>query len=193
MRISALFLVFLLCIGHVCIAQDIITQRNGGSIRAKVLKVKQYDIEYKLYDNQDGPLHTISKSDVSVITYPNGTTDEFKDLQNNYSGGISLAERGRMDAAQYYDGYKPAMTGGIISGVAFGYGFISAAIIYATPPKYENLHFPYPELMDKYEYSDAYMRKACQIKRAKTAEGFGIGFGILATLIIGITVASAGH
>ncbi len=193
MRIPALFLLYVLCLNHSALCQDIITQKNGTTTRAKVLKITPADIEYKLYDYQEGPLHTILKSDVSMVTYENGTTDTFSGQQNSYdNGNTSLFNQGMMDAKMYY---KPPMTGSILAGVGtiFFYGFIPAIVSYNTPPRYENLHFPYPELMDKYEYREAYMQKAYQIKRARTAEGFGIGIGSVLCLFIAGTIISMNH
>src|SRR4051812_26507112 len=104
MRIIFLF-ALLLNIGHTCLAQDIISTYKGDKIRAKVLKIMPDDIEYKLFDNQEGPLHTIAKADVSQITYENGSKDVFNNNENSnpynsnpYNKNMTLADRGYMDA-----------------------------------------------------------------------------------------------
>lgn len=58
---------------------DIITLKNGNEIRAKVLEVGVHDIRYKECDNPDGPIFTISKRDVFMIKYPNGSKTIIED------------------------------------------------------------------------------------------------------------------
>jgi hypothetical protein len=197
MRIIFLFTLLVFNIGRICLAQDIISTYKGDKISAKVLKIMPDDIEYKLFDNQEGPLHTIAKADVSEITYENGSKDVFNNNENSnpynsspYNKNMTLADRGYMDAQIYY---RPQMAGAVVAGLFFGYGFIPGIISYATPPRYENLNFPDRDLMDKYEYREAYMAKACQIKRRRVAEGFGIGTGIVLSLVVGLTLATMNH
>jgi hypothetical protein len=59
-------------------AQDIILKRNGDEIKAKVQEVGITEIKYKKFDNPDGPMYTILKSEVFLIKYENGTKDVFK-------------------------------------------------------------------------------------------------------------------
>jgi len=52
---------------------DIIINNNGDEIYAKVTEISLYEIKYKNCDNLEGPTITISKKDVFMIKYPNGT------------------------------------------------------------------------------------------------------------------------
>lgn len=61
---------------------DIIILKNGQEIRAKVLEVGQTEIRYKMCDNPEGPTFTKSKSEVSSIKYPNGTSTEISPLDD---------------------------------------------------------------------------------------------------------------
>lgn len=186
MRLPALCLLFTLY-AHFAIAQDVITRTNGEKINAKVLKVTSTEIEYKLFDNQDGPLHTLLRSDVNVIIYQNGTKDVFSDMPvDGNDSHLSYRERGILDAKTYY---KSQMGGAIVSGAILGYGTIPAIIMYCTPPRYEMLNFPSRELMENHEYNDAYVRKAGQIKRSRTAGGFAIGTGISISVIAAASIA----
>jgi hypothetical protein len=54
-------------------AQDIIIKKNGDEINAKVLEAGTTEIKYKRFDNIDGPVYTIDKSDVFMIKYADGT------------------------------------------------------------------------------------------------------------------------
>jgi hypothetical protein len=59
-------------------SQDVIVLKNNGErIQAKVTEVGLTEIRYKNYDNQDGPTYIISKADVDMILYINGTKDVF--------------------------------------------------------------------------------------------------------------------
>ena len=60
-------------------SQDIITTKTGEDILAKILEISMTEIKYKKYDNQDGPLFTLLKSDVLMIRYENGSKDIFTD------------------------------------------------------------------------------------------------------------------
>ena len=76
MRIKILFLVlFIAAFG--ASAQDLIILRNNTNIKAKVLEVAITEIKYKKFDNLEGPVYSILKSEVFMIKYANGTTDIF--------------------------------------------------------------------------------------------------------------------
>lgn len=63
------------CLGAT--AQDIIFLTNGDEIEAKVVKVTETELEYKRYDNPDGPSYTKSLSNVFMVKYENGVKDVF--------------------------------------------------------------------------------------------------------------------
>ena len=56
-----------------CQAQDILTKRNGDELQVKVQEITPTEVKYKHFDNLQGPLITILKSDVFMIKYENGT------------------------------------------------------------------------------------------------------------------------
>ena len=60
-------------------SQDIITKKSGEDISAKISEVTQTEIKYKKFDNLEGPIFTILKSEVLMIRYANGTKDIFKE------------------------------------------------------------------------------------------------------------------
>lgn len=78
MRKTILSLLFLFTF-YASYAQDIITKRNGEEIEAKVAEITINVIKYKRFDNLDGPLIHIAKSDVFMILYENGTKETFTD------------------------------------------------------------------------------------------------------------------
>lgn len=58
-------------------AQDIILTKDDTEIQAKVLKIGKNEIEYKRWNNLEGPTYTIPINDVFHIKYPNGSKDSF--------------------------------------------------------------------------------------------------------------------
>jgi len=81
MRKAYLLLLALVYSALAANAQDIITLTNGTHVQAKVLEINPGDVKYKDYNNVDGPIITIQKSDVSAIQYANGV----KTVLNNGS------------------------------------------------------------------------------------------------------------
>ncbi|WMX15635.1 hypothetical protein [Aureispira sp. CCB-E] len=61
------------------LAQDNIIQRDGSEIKAKVLEITPKIIQYKRFDNINGPTYSILKANVFMIQYENGTKDVFQD------------------------------------------------------------------------------------------------------------------
>lgn len=72
-----LFVLSLLLVAINVYAQDVIVQKNGTTIISKILEVGSTEIKYKKFSNPDGPVYSISKSDVISINYENGDKDLF--------------------------------------------------------------------------------------------------------------------
>ena len=66
-------------------AQDVLFKKNGEEIKVKVLEFLQTEVKYKNFDNPDGPVYTISKSDIVRIKYANGTDEVIQQRENNRS------------------------------------------------------------------------------------------------------------
>lgn len=111
-------------------AQDIITQRDGTDIQAKVTEVGISQISYKKYSNLDGPTYIIGKNDILMITYENGEREMYNTTQNGSQlphgmitynswsgkfsvGGVTVSDR---DLQLYLsaDDYKTLRKGRII-------------------------------------------------------------------------------
>jgi hypothetical protein len=56
-------------------AQDIIYLNNGSKFQAIIKEVNVLEIKYKNFTNPEGPTYVISKNDVLLIEYKNGTFD----------------------------------------------------------------------------------------------------------------------
>jgi len=74
-----LFLTAFLLIPVNTFAQDVITLKNGDEIRAKVQEIGICEVKYKKFDNQNGPLYIVMKSEIFRIRYANGSIDKFTD------------------------------------------------------------------------------------------------------------------
>jgi len=177
-----------------CYSQDVITKKSGENIKVKVLEVGQTEIQYKKFNNKNGPTYIISNSDVSMILYENGTKDMFNEEKK--TGDVSflnlteeeLFVKGQTDAIKYYDGYKPAATGTLIVGLLSPLaGLIPAIACSSTKPKDLNLNYPNEVLIKKPIYHKSYTTKAKKIKQGKVWSNWGMAFG--ANLVLAAILA----
>mgnify|MGYP007070244083 CR=1 FL=1 len=74
-KIVLLMIAVAACLGAA--AQDVIILTNGDEIEAKVLKVTETVLEYKRYDNPDGPSYVKLLTNVFMVKYENGVKDVF--------------------------------------------------------------------------------------------------------------------
>lgn len=122
-------------------SQDVIVLKNNGErIQAKIIEIGETDVKYKKFDSLDGPVYNVSKADVDMILYVNGTKDEFievpdstpANITNNENTGNTgntvktspaikpeyaanpsnddLFKQGQADARRYYRGYHVAVS-----------------------------------------------------------------------------------
>ncbi len=64
LKLSILFtLIFTLNLA----AQDIITKKNGDDVKSKVIEITFTEIKYKRFDNLEGPIFTLPKSEILII------------------------------------------------------------------------------------------------------------------------------
>jgi len=80
-RILLIFLIFF-SVSELS-AQDTIIKRNGDELQTKILEINVHEIKYKRFDNLDGPVITILKSDVFMIKFENGTTENFSHVTSH--------------------------------------------------------------------------------------------------------------
>lgn len=84
-------------------AQDVITNRNGEDILAKVLEIDTKNVKYRLFDEPDGVLYTIPKSQIILIRYESGRNEVFNTSSDQY----------------YYNGYTREPVEGIHPGMKY--------------------------------------------------------------------------
>jgi len=138
-------------------SQDIILLKNGEEIKALVNEVSIDIIKYKKFENPDGPLYTIEKKSVVMITYKNGYKDifsepvkEIKQEQNkplyaeiltakngvvrkngvviNKNDVKTLMENNSEALGQYSSGMKLISTGNIFAYAGLGVVLIAAIV-----------------------------------------------------------------
>jgi hypothetical protein len=148
------------------------------------------EIEYKKFDNPDGQIFNLPKSDVFLILYENGTKDVFdadtRDEVVDFKNNGYLFLKGQTDTLAFYDGYKGAGTGTlIVSLISPLAGLVPAIACSATPPKVINLSYPNSDLMSKPDYSNGYKLRSKKIKQGKVWKNWGIALGVnLAAILI---------
>jgi hypothetical protein len=69
------YILIFIVIYTISFAQDIIYTVNGKKILGKVLEVNIVDVKYKDYSNLTGPTYVISKSEIILINFSNGTSE----------------------------------------------------------------------------------------------------------------------
>lgn len=98
MYMKKFLLLFLLtCVSYFTKAQDMIVKKDGSIVKAKVLEVNDDDIKYKKVTNLDGPIYTISKSNLISINYANGQVEKFessaKTIKKNEDEDVEKEEK----------------------------------------------------------------------------------------------------
>ena len=73
--------------------QDVILLKDGTEIKAKVTEIGVQDIKYKKFENLEGPVYVLKKSDVFMITYENGQKEVIKAEEQPASNMPSQQER----------------------------------------------------------------------------------------------------
>ena len=68
-------------VSSACLSQDVITYKNGKEAKGTVTDVTTTDIKFKKEDNPDGPIYVVSKSEIFMIRYANGSKDVFGEKQ----------------------------------------------------------------------------------------------------------------
>jgi hypothetical protein len=73
MKITTLILFFLLVSMTTAIAQDYIVLKTGTEVKCKIVKLSPKEVEYKPFDNLDGPTIAIDRKTVFMFRYPGRT------------------------------------------------------------------------------------------------------------------------
>jgi hypothetical protein len=170
-------------------AQDIITKSNGEELKVKVLEVTQNEVKYKRFDQQDGPIFTISKSEIFMLKYQNGSKDIFSESTNSNNSEANkndMSQKGKDDAKTFYKGKNSGAGWTSAATIVLSpvLGVIPAAICASNEPSDENLNAPNEKLMKNNDYNNAYTEQAHKTKKKKIWKSFGISSGIWVAIIL---------
>jgi len=85
--LSGLMFLFVVVFAQRAFSQDDIILLNNDVIKGKVTEVGLNTIKYQRADNPDGPAYDLSKNDIYMIVYANGTSDVINPRANNGNNG----------------------------------------------------------------------------------------------------------
>ncbi|MDP6907865.1 MAG: hypothetical protein QF371_00090, partial [Flavobacteriales bacterium] len=68
---------------------------DGEQVEVKVLEVSKTEIKYKLTGNMDGPIYVLSKSELYMVEYANGS----KEVYANKSRDSNALEKNKSDTS----------------------------------------------------------------------------------------------
>ena len=57
------------------ISQDVIFKKDGSKEEVKVILVNDKEIQFRKFNNPEGPVYTVPKSEIVVVNYENGTVE----------------------------------------------------------------------------------------------------------------------
>lgn len=163
-------------------AQDYIFLLKGDTLKAHVINVSKTNLLY----TQNGQVDTtiLDRTTVERIVYQNGTIlnlnkQQIYVPQSGNTDNDSLYNLGQFHAKKYYNRYKPAVTGTIITSILSPpYGLIPAIACANHRPEERNLSFPDNQLSQNPIYYSGYSDSAFKIKKQKVWRGFALGSGI---------------
>jgi hypothetical protein len=189
---KAFLLVTQILIVTFCFAQDVIIKSNGEEIKSKILEVNQNEVKYKIFDYQSGPSYTISKSDIFMIRYENGTKDVFNDAKGKNNSNVSvipfeeMRTKGKQDASTYYRGKNSGAGWTMVTSIVTSplIALIPAVACSASEPNDINLNAPDEKLMKNADYKQAYVDQSHKIKKRKIWKNFAIGSGVWIGIIL---------
>ena len=76
----------------ICFAQDVLVKKDGSTILVKVLKVTETEVEYKDFNNQDGPTRVISIANLLSINYQNGQKESFSVPSSTHESPVQMPD-----------------------------------------------------------------------------------------------------
>ncbi len=189
---KTLLLTVQILIATFCFSQDVIIKTNGDEIKSKILEVSQNEIKYKVFDYQNGPSYTISKSDIFMVRYENGTKDIFNDSKSKKGTIVSvmpteeMRAKAKQDATTYYRGKNSGagwtMATSIVTSPLLA--LIPAFACASSEPNEGNLNVPDEKLMKNPDYKQAYVDQSHKIKKRKIWKNFAIGSGVWLGIVL---------
>tara|TARA_B110000263_G_C15221488_1_gene470203 strand:- start:565 stop:1125 length:561 start_codon:yes stop_codon:yes gene_type:complete len=91
MKIKILLISFLFA-PIISFSQDLFIYKDGSELKVKVLRVNEFDVNYKKQSNLNGPEYTETISNLFMIKYKNGSKDIFNNQRNNKTSSNEIAK-----------------------------------------------------------------------------------------------------
>lgn len=73
----SLCIILIFFLSNLSLAQDQLFKKDNSKLEVKIIEINQNEVKYKLFTYQDGPIIIISKNEVAMIIYQNGTHEVF--------------------------------------------------------------------------------------------------------------------
>jgi hypothetical protein len=138
-KLVLLSLFLMLCLNFISSAQDIIFKKDGAKEEVKIVVVGEREIQYKKFNNLEGPVYTINKKDISLITYQNGEYEMIKsagddkraakaELTENFAKNLITYHLFDVVYGDFTFSYERILSSGNVSiriPVGFGYAYSS--------------------------------------------------------------------
>ncbi|WP_303309959.1 hypothetical protein [Hymenobacter sp. BT730] len=124
-----LFLFWLLLLSGIAQAQDLLVKQNGEEVQVKVMEITPTLITYKRFDNPEGPLISVYKSEVFMIRYANGSkeiiTPQQPQTQQPAAGRPIMPTDGSVVPGDADPAFDPIH----LSGPRLGFTILSGAVV----------------------------------------------------------------
>lgn len=190
---NLILLTFIMLFSAKLFAQDVIILKDGTEIKAKVLKVGISEIDFKKFENIDGPQYTMTKGQIFMIKYENGTKDVFNKVETtdnvedvNQMADTSLFTKGKNDANKNYHTEGGGVTC-LVSAIDPIIGLIPAIMYTSNPPTMEKLNYQNPTLIKNSNYYNGYVQRASKMQRSSVWAGWFFGTIIDVAVIVILT------
>ena len=120
--ITTIFIITYILLSSSLFSQDLILTKSKKEIKSKVIEIGLNEVKYKDYDNLDGPIIVILKSEIIVIKYANGKQSVVNDpkepqanieppIENNKERVPNLITVGSMLSLSQIFQFRPGFTG----------------------------------------------------------------------------------
>lgn len=109
MRILSALVFFVVLFIQTVWAQDLLYTIGGSKIQVKVTEINTTDIKYKDFSNLEGPTYVISKQDVVLIQFANGTVDILNNNPQTFPASKKETEYVNTNKAKELNKDKPSL------------------------------------------------------------------------------------
>lgn len=73
-------------------AQDVIVMHDGSEVKSKVRQIGTSEVKYHKFENLDGPIYTVPRSEVFIIRYENGSKEVITKIESPTSSSPTTSQ-----------------------------------------------------------------------------------------------------